>query len=308
MKKDLLFKKENNLFQSLNWLAFQENYGREVVHFSNCSGISFDLPLGRKGIWIQKGPDKITKALLSEFRKASADFVRIEPKEICQSDIKDYKLRYVSEKSLLCGQKSPKATQIIDITGEEDEIQGAMKSKTRYNIRLAGKKGVTVQVTDDEDILCNLLSETAKRQKGYSPHPKEYYTKLVKDLARNDVAHIFVAYNKDLNPIAAILVSFFGEVATYLHGGFSDKDRNLMAPFLCQMEAIRYAKKKGCRYYDMWGVAETDNPSDPWAGITRFKEGFGGEKIVFPGAYDYVLNNFWYNTLTLLSKIKKVIR
>lgn len=308
MKANILYKNENNVFGSLNWLAFQENYGRKTFHFSDCSGIELQLPFGRKAIWIQKAPEKISKILINEFKKTDADFIRIEPLKICKSDINNYKLKYVSEKSLLSGQKSPKATQVIDISKNDDDILAAMKPKTRYNARLAERKGVTVLPIDDEDILFDLLSETAKRQKGYNTHPKQYYTKLIKDLAKNDVAKIFVAYDKDLNPISAILVSFFGEVATYLHGGFSDKHRNLMAPFLCHLTAISYAKKRGCKYYDMWGVAETDDPNDPWAGITRFKQGFGGEKIIFPGSFDYINSKFWYNTLTLLSRVRKVLR
>ena len=303
-----LYKKENNIFQSLNWLAFQENYGRKVVHFCDCSGIELELPFSRKAIWIQKSPNKISKKLLSEFKKVDVDFVRFEPETISKKEIDKHGLKIVKDNSLLGGQKSPKATQIIDISGSEDEILSGMKSKTRYNIRLSSRKGVTVKIMDDEDILYDLLSETAKRQRGYNLHPKKYYTKLIKDLSKNDVAKIFVAYDKDLNPIAAILISFFGEVATYLHGGFSNKDKNLMSPFLCHMEAVKYAKEHGCKYYDMWGVAETDNLTDPWAGITRFKQGFGGEKIVFPGSYDYISSKFWYNILTLLSRVRKVLK
>lgn len=308
VKIEILYKKENNVFQSLNWLAFQENYGRKIIHFSNCSGVELDLPFGRKAIWVQKAPDKLSNKLENEFKNSNADFVRIEPAKLCESDIKGYSLRYVSERSLLCGQKSPKVTQVIDISKKEEGILANMKSKTRYNIRLAARKGVTVKAIEDEDILFNLLSKTAKRQKGYSTHPKKYYTKLIKDLGKSGVAKIFVAYDKELNPIAAILVTFFGEVATYLHGGFSDGSKNLMAPFLCHMEAIKYAKKNGCKYYDMWGVAESDDPSDPWFGITRFKQGFGGERVIFSGSYDYVVNKFWYNMLTLLAKLRRFIK
>jgi lipid II:glycine glycyltransferase (peptidoglycan interpeptide bridge formation enzyme) len=58
----------------------------------------------------------------------------------------------------------------------------------------------------------------------------------------------------------------------------------------------------------MWGVAENDNKNDPWVGITRFKQGFGGEKIIFPGSFDYINSKFWYNTLTLLARVRKVVR
>jgi len=307
VKIEDFYKQNNNLFCSLNWLAFQENYGREVIHFSNCAGIKLDMPFGRWGVWVQKGPQKLSKELIKEFKNSGADFVRVEPAQLSKEEINEYNLAYLNHWSLLCGQKSPKATQILNISESEEDILAKMKSKTRYNIRLSQKKGVTVLINDDEDILYELLSQTAKRQKDYSPHPKEYYTKLIKDLSKNDVAHIFVAYNDKLEPIAAILVSFYGSVATYLHGGFSEKSKNLMAPYLCHYEAIKYAKQHGCEYYDFWGVAETDDRNDPWVGITRFKQGFGGKKIVFPGTYDYINSKFWYNTLTLISRIRKVL-
>jgi lipid II:glycine glycyltransferase (peptidoglycan interpeptide bridge formation enzyme) len=81
-----------------------------------------------------------------------------------------------------------------------------------------------------------------------------------------------------------------------------------MAPYLCQWEAIKYAKEKGCTLYDFWGVAETDDPADPWSGITRFKEGFGGEKVIFAGGYDMILDKLWYNCLSLLARIRRLVQ
>jgi lipid II:glycine glycyltransferase (peptidoglycan interpeptide bridge formation enzyme) len=306
--KDKLYKKENNLFQSLNWLAFQEEYGRQVVNLGDCSGIVFDLPFRKKFVWIQKGPALISNF---EFRISNLPkgtiFIRLEPSVLTETEIKKARLRLVTKGSLLSGQASPKATRVLDISKTEEEILAQMKPKARYNIRLAEKKGVEVKRLDNEDILYDLLKKTATRDKGYSPHEKSYYTKMVKDLAKNDVAHVFVAEHEG-DFLAAILVSFFGEVSTYLHGGFNEQKRNLMAPYLCQWEAIRYAKSKGCKIYDFWGVAETDDPNDSWAGISRFKEGFGGEKVVFSGSYDLVINSFWYNLLSLLAKIRRIAR
>lgn len=307
--KELLYKKENNLFQSLNWAAFQENYGRKIVHFKDFLGVEAELSFGKSFVWVQKAPLRISNF---EFRISNLSnkviFVRIEPKSITDKDIKKYNLKKVTHNSLLAGQKSPKKTSVLDISKTEEEILANMKSKTRYNIKLATKKGVTVKMMDDEDILYDLLEKTAKRQKEYNPHPKSYYTKMIKDLSCNDVAKIFVAYTENSEPVAAILISFFGEVATYLHGGFSDKHRNLMAPYLCHMEAIKYAKEKSCKYYDFWGIAETESEDDPWLGITRFKRSFGGEDVEFDGAYDLVISNFWYNLLTVMARVRRIFK
>lgn len=306
--KAKLHRKENNLFQSLNWLAFQEEYGRKLVYFNNATGIVLNLPLGKKFIWIQKGPRLISnfEFQISNLPKGTV-FIRIEPENITEKDKISHKIKKVTGTSLMCGQKSPAATRVLDISQSEEEIMAQMKPKTRYNIRLSEKKGVEVKMLDSEDIFYELLVQTAKRDKGYAPHEKSYYAKMIKDLGKNDVVHIFVAeYQGEF--LAAIMVSFFGEVATYLHGGFNESHRNLMAPYLCQWEAIKYAKSKGCKYYDFWGVAESDDAEDPWAGITRFKEGFGGEKVICSGSYDIVLNKFWYNLLTFIARVRKALK
>lgn len=319
MKKSILYKKENNLYQSKDWLNFQKDYGRKVFFNKAFSGIFLDLPFGKTAVWAQKGPINLLK--LSGLiglnpKKVKKElglpkktiFIRVEPLKVQTKEKKALSLIKVGSGSIFLNQKSPKATQIIDISFSEDKILAQMKPKTRYNIRLAQKKGVNIKRSCDVDILFELLGKTSLRQKNYFTHPKIYYKKLVKNLKKKEIVQVFVAYDNEDTPIAAILVSFFGEVATYLHGGFSDKSRNLMAPYLCHMEAIRYAKSCGCNYYDMWGVAESDNVDDPWAGITRFKEGFGGEKIIFSGSFDYVLDKRWYYLLTSIARMRRLFK
>lgn len=299
-----LYQKSNNLFQSAEWLNFQKDFGRTAVDFEDFKGLLLDIHLGKKAIWIQKGPEEPEIKKIREIGKAyGAVFVRVEP----LAEIQSSGAKNVTKKSLLSGQTSPKATQVLDISKTEEEILADMKQKTRYNIRLAEKKNVTVKMLDDVDLFYELLQKTSGRDKGYAPHEKKYYKKMIENLAKNDLGHVFVAEHES-TPLAAIFVSFYGNLAIYLHGGFNDEKRNLMAPYLCQWEAIKYAKSKGCKFYDFWGVAETDDPKDPWAGITRFKEGFGGGKVIFPGDYDIVINKFWYNTLTLLAKLRRIFK
>lgn len=306
--KQKLYQKKNNIFQSQEWLNFQNKYGRELTNLGGYTGIALDLPFGKKAIWVQKCPADVShlSPLTSELPAGTA-FVRVEPETVSDNDIKKLSLRKVTEKSLLSGQKSPKATRVLDISGSEENILSQMKSKTRYNIRLAEKKSVTIRDNGSVEEFYELLAKTAGRDKGYSPHQKDYYQALMDELGPGGMIKIFVAEHEG-EALAGIMVSFYGEVATYLHGGFNDTKRNLMAPYLCQWEAIKYAKSNGCTLYDFWGVAETDDPQDPWSGISRFKEGFGGEKVTFPGSYDLVLDNFWYNLLTLMARARKVFR
>lgn len=307
MSSKILFQKENNLFQSLNWLAFQENYGRKTEHLGEWAGIQIDLPLGQDFLWVEKGPERVDASFITEAKKSDVTFVRIEPAVLSDAEVKKFNLKPVDKTSLLSGQASPKCTRVLDLTKTEEELLAEMKSKTRYNIRLAEKKDVVVKRLDNEDILFEMLTATSEKNTGFFPHEKNYYTKLIKDLGKNDVAHIYVAEHEG-DFLAAILVTFYGKVATYLHGGQSDKKKNLMAPYLCQWTAIKEARDRGCAVYDFWGVAESDDPTDAWAGISRFKEGFGGEKIVFPGSFDLVLKPFWYNCFTLLAKLRKIFK
>lgn len=295
-----LYKKENNIFQSDAWLDFQKDSGRKIIDLGGKKALLAEVKFGKNFAWVQK--DNIEFPVSEK-----AVFVRVEPSSISEAEVRKLGLIKVGPDSLLAGQKSPKATRVLDISMTEDEILAQMKSKTRYNIRLAEKKGIKVTCVDDANILYNLLKKTSGRDKGYSPHGKTYYDKMAQALCQKGFGKVFVAECKG-EPLAAIFVTFYGKLSIYLHGGFDDSKRNLMAPYLCQWEAIKYAKTQGCHYYDFWGVAETDDPKDPWAGISRFKEGFGGEKIIFPGSYDYVLHPFWYNLLTLLAKIKHLVR
>jgi peptidoglycan pentaglycine glycine transferase (the first glycine) len=301
----VLYKKENNLFQSSEWADFQKSYGHSLVEFGDFRGINLSLTLGKSFTWIQKGPKSISnlKFKILDLPKGTV-FIRLEPESISDIEIKKKYLKKVGQNSLLSGQKSPAKTTILMISKTEDELLAQMKSKTRYNIRLAEKKGVTVTITNTADDLCELLQKTAQRQSDYSLHPAKYYEQMLEKMATKGLVKVFVAKDENGEAIAAIMVSFYGEVATYLHGGFSDKHRSLMAPYLCQWEAIKYAKNHGCKYYDFWGVAETDDPKDPWAGISRFKRSFGTVDVEFSGAYDLIINHFWYNIFLIAAKLR----
>ena len=307
MNEKKLTSKENNLFQDKKWQAFQESYGRTVEKTEDAFGIRQALPFGQSFVWFQKGPEKITDSFINSAKETVTTFVRIEPMDASERDVAKYSLKPVIKGYLLSGQASPKATRVLDLTLADADILDQMKSKTRYNIRLAEKKGVTVARSTDVDAFYDMLVSTSGKKTGYFPHEKAYYQKLIETLGPDDLARIYLAEHEG-DALAGILVVYSGKCATYLHGGQNGVRKNLMAPYLCQWIAIREAKERGCTNYDFWGVAETDDPNDPWAGITRFKEGFGGEKIVFPGSFDLVIRPFWYNILTLMAKIRHLVR
>lgn len=307
---DTLAKKENNLFQSQAWADFQKEVGKEPIFTKEYLGLKTTMLRGKDFLWLQRGPIDLKDFKAPEDLPKNTVFIRLEPFLATEKQIKKMNLKEVKRDTLLGGQKSPKATRALNIKSTEEEILAQMKPKTRYNIKLAGKKEVTVKITTDPKdvkILFKMLEKTSKRGKGYHHFEKGYYEKMMEFLAPQGILYLLLAESKG-KPIAGILVSTFGEVATYLHGGFDSEYRNLMAPFLLQWEAIKLGKEKGCTVYDFWGIAETDDPKDSWAGITKFKEGFGGEKIIFPGAHDLVLDKFWYNILTLGANLRRLIK
>ncbi|MCL4397841.1 peptidoglycan bridge formation glycyltransferase FemA/FemB family protein [Patescibacteria group bacterium] len=179
----------------------------------------------------------------------------------------------------------PQHTIYIDLTKSEEDLLKNMHEKTRYNIRLAAKKGVVVKQSDDLETFMKILEKTEARQGFYSHYP-DYYRKLwqiIKPI-------ILIAYVED-KPVAAIMLFHYDEVLYYPYGGSDPKYREYMAPNLLHWEAIKLGKKLGCKIYDLWGsYKNSKDESDPWWGIYRFKSGFGGYEVNFPQAIDIPLS------------------
>jgi peptidoglycan pentaglycine glycine transferase (the first glycine) len=183
----------------------------------------------------------------------------------------------------------------LDITPSEDELLQNMHSKTRYNIRLAKKKGVTIRPARDKEdlkIFYNILETTALRDKflirGY-----EYFEALWDQMVENHMAEIFIAEYQD-KPISATLALILGDKAWYLYGASSNEYRNVMPNYLIQWEMIQWAKNHGCSLYDFRGVSGDLDESNPLYGLYRFKKGFNGEFTEFVGEWDYVYSPFFY--------------
>lgn len=185
----------------------------------------------------------------------------------------------------------PPDTVLVDLGKDEEEILAAMKQKWRYNIRLAGKKGVIVKRLDEKglDIFYGLYKTTARRDK-IAIHSYEYYRVLFQHSReyhdKSQELRLYVAEHEG-EALAAIIVLFRGEEATYLYGASSDAKRNLMAPYALQWQAMQDARSRGCLRYDLYGIPPEENPLHPMAGLYRFKTGFGGEIIHRPGSWDY---------------------
>lgn len=192
----------------------------------------------------------------------------------------------------------PPSTVLVDLAPPEDEILAAMKSKTRYNVRLAGKKGVTVRdgrvepsgsrgaEGDDLDSWYALYRETAGRDR-IAIHSAGYYRALFETAAATDGVDVdLLLAEYDAEVLAGIILVRYGMTATYLYGASSNRKRNLMAPYALQWEAMRRAREAGARTYDLFGIPPADDPDHPMHGLYRFKTGFGGRIVHRPGGWD----------------------
>lgn len=205
----------------------------------------------------------------------------------------------------------PPDTVLLDLRPPEGEILAAMKSKWRYNIGLAEKKGVTVNRPDEQglEVFYRLLAETAARD-GIAMHSGEYYHSLFAQ-CRDDQsgggkaeARLYTAEH-DGDALAAIVVLCRGNTATYLYGASANIKRNLMAPYALQWRAMRDAKESGCAVYDLFGIPPNDDPAHPMAGLYLFKTGFGGRVIHRSGSWDYPCRPLLYGLFSFAEGRRK---
>jgi lipid II:glycine glycyltransferase (peptidoglycan interpeptide bridge formation enzyme) len=195
-------------------------------------------------------------------------------------------------------------TVLVDLTPDEDELLAAMKQKTRYNVRLAGRRGVKVRLAglDDLELLYEMYVETSLRD-GFAIRDRAYYVSLWSEFIQRGFAEGLIA-DVDAQAVAGILVFRFGQRAWYLYGMSRDAHREKMPNYLLQWEAIRSAKSSGCTSYDLWGAPDVFDPSNAMWGVYRFKDGLGGRVVRHIGAWDLPVRraSYWLYT-HLLPKV-----
>lgn len=181
----------------------------------------------------------------------------------------------------------PPDTVIIDLRGGEDAILSRMKPKTRYNIRLASRRGVAVRQGghSDLDLWNKLYAQTAKRNGIAFHEPRHFEALFVRENSDSKVRLLIAEKNGEA--LAAMFLSISSDRATYLYGASSGESRHLMGPYALQWEAMRLAILHGCSSYDLFGVAPRPDPDHPMYGLYQFKMGFGGTLLHRQGAWDY---------------------
>lgn len=195
----------------------------------------------------------------------------------------------------------PPRTIVLDLTGAEDQVLARMKQKTRYNIRLAIKKGVIVQPSADVDLFFRLMQATGERDR-FGVHSLEYYQRSFDLFHHRGECELLLAELAG-EPLAALMVFNRGARAWYFYGASVNTHREAMPAYLLQWEAMRWARRQGCTEYDLWGVpdaseealeADFTRRSDGLWGVYRFKRGFGGQLRRSAGPWDRVYQPFLY--------------
>jgi len=193
-------------------------------------------------------------------------------------------------------QIQPRATFFLDLTPDLDEILMRFEEKTRYNVRLAQKKGVVVQEEPNErgiKIFYDLYQETSLRDK-FLIHPLKYYQAIREILFKNGLGSNFVAYYNG-KPIAAVIVFCFGSRIWYMYGASSGEYRKVMPNHLLHWFIIQWAKERRYEVYDLWGIPANPKEGHPLWGVYRFKKGFRGKMVKFIGAYNFPYSPLFYN-------------
>lgn len=281
-----------------------------------CLVYEMGLPMGLSYLSAPKGPiffgdfskekkEEIGKLILSRARdiciatkKREEVFFRLEPNE--KIDVPLLK----KSKDI-----QPRDTWVLKLEKEERDLLADMHPKTRYNIAVAKKNGINVRFSQEKEDLkhfLRLIRLTATRNQ-ISVHSEAYYQLLWETLLAARAGNLALAEHNGVVVAANLLINF-GQSCTYLHGGSDHQYRKFMAPSILQWESIKQAKQAGFLFYDFWGIAPEDGSQVRWAGITRFKMGFGGERINYPGAYDYIYHPTWYQIYHLGRKVISKIR
>lgn len=321
---------EAHLLQTAAWGKLKSSFGWEALRLVvdnpesgqplGAQVLFRRLPFGFSLAYLPKGPvggdfDHLEgegwRRLWAELdklcRQRRAVFLKVEPDlwEIAQEGQADPEQQTrIVPFGFLRGQHGiqPSRTLLVDLQGDEEQVLGRLKQKTRYNIRLALKKGVVVSPSDDLDTFYRLMRLTGERD-AFGFHSLEYYRKAYELFHSNGSCELLVAAYEG-EPLAALMVFAHGSRAWYFYGASANEHRDRMPTYLLQWEAMCWARQRDCTSYDLWGVPDFDEASlesnftrfstGLW-GVYRFKRGFGGLLLRSDGPWDRVYQPFLYS-------------
>jgi len=300
--------------QSQEWAEFRTKTGVKVVRLKNFQVFFHSMPklpytvgyLPKSALPTQKEFDELLK--IGQQQKAI--FIKVEPNLNFPAGRVNQQVRQFLLQSCRPGEDHfHRYTFQLDLTKPEEALLAAMKPKTRYNIRLAERRGVKVIPDKSAQAFATYLQlmwATTQRQ-GFYSHTRQYHRLLWETFKDTDIYQLFLAKYKN-KVLAAYVFFVYDQVLYYPYGASSREHREVMAPHALFWEAIKFGKQKNCRLFDMWGsLGPEADPQDPWFGFHRFKAGFGGQLRESIGAYDLVINPWLYRVYQIANKLRWVI-
>jgi len=307
-----------HILQTQTWGKLKSRFGWDWANVNGTLLLFRRLPLGLRAAYAPRGPRfpltaETLAALEAACRARGAFFLKLEP------DMPD--TPETAQALAMHGFRpakqtiQPRRSIILDITGSEDEVLARMKQKTRYNIRLAGKKEVKIRATNKEKNLVdfNALMHITGARDGFGVHAASYYQAAYELFQPHGQCELFIAEYQG-QPLAGVMAFTLGRRAWYFYGASANEERQRMAPYLAQWAAIQWARARGATEYDLWGVpdeeeatleAEFETRHDGLWGVYRFKRGWGGQVVRAAGAWDKVFNPALYQAYLLYLRFRK---
>lgn len=298
-----------SILQSRVWADFQESLSRSTFfEWSNhWSWVGFEhSQKGVRYLFLPYGPtaslntNECLQSVVELAKREKFDFVRIEP--MGKIDADDVALVDGAE----VVEVEPKHTQLINLLQDEQQLRRDLNSGHRNLINGAERRGLTVRLTEsDEDFekFLEMLHNTAKRAK-VKFHNDDYYWAIKKILGMRGFAKLYVVDSGE-GIVAGALFYDYNGIRYYAHAGADQLlNRKLNGSVVLLWRAIIDAKSAGMHTMDLWGVAPNDDPKHKWAGISKFKKGFGGESITHLGTYDIPINHAKYRVYMLYRKFR----
>jgi lipid II:glycine glycyltransferase (peptidoglycan interpeptide bridge formation enzyme) len=302
----------NTFLQSWNWGEFNHELGRKIWRhgiYSDkglegvCLAIQYESRLGNY-IYCPRGPildwrkSNLFKVLFEKLKEIGQEenciFIKLDPPLKSTTQNREIFKNLGFKPAVTFVQVED--AWLLPLDKSEEELLAQMRKTTRYLIRHEPKQGIQIEVSasqEDAKRFVDLLFSTASR-KGFTNHPKEYYLKQFEILSKDEQEKIYIAKKGD-QLLSMAMISFYGEMGNYLHAASNPKHTQSVG-YSLQWEAIKEAKRRGCKYYNFWGVAKDKNfhPGHPWYGFSLFKRGFGGFKYSYIRAQDYPVNAQYY--------------
>ena len=295
-----------NFQQSIEWTRVKTSWTHEVVLAKDEKGeiigsimvLIRKIPVFGNFMYVSRGPicdihdkdilEQLSNGLKELAKKYNAFTLRMEP-DIKSNDeefkeiIQNLGFKINDKGKNFSDGVQPRYVFRLDLKDKtEDQIFSEFHQKTRYNIRLAGKKGVEIREGTKEDLKAfhEIMKVTGKRD-NFMIRPLSYFEKMYDELAPNHLKLMMAYYNNE--PISGIIDIIYGNKIWYLYGASSNEHRNLMPNYLLQWEMIKYSIEQKKVMYDFRGVTGIVDEKDPHYGLYKFKKGFNAEFTEFVG-------------------------